>query len=574
MQVESDRRAWGVQPAKAFGQRFWIGLALLSAAIITIAAVFWIFDHPYGTNWDEARYINRAYRDVALFHQGGIAELLKGLVGEDRTRPAAYRLLVLPLTLLTGVNAAGLRLISLAVLLLSLWLTFLIGRRIAGTAAGAFAVAFLILCPIVVAPGMRFYVDYPFYLAIAATLYFLILDWNREPPSRHWIGLGLAMGLGIMSKPPFLFVAAPMLLLTLLLRWRNVIAGPTIPSLLKAGAVGTLVALPWWIFNFKPALAKAFKSGGYVRHSLGPKGSPEALGKWLYVFVQTMLGPALTLLVLAVLVTVLLRLVRKQLPIDTTQVTAIALCLSASLPLLATSAFATNQNPRLVAPALLPLAIAIGALAALTGWTTSRWLAATATALLCFQLAVMVSPSPNEPRYQTGDDTSKGLLWGNPTTVMRRSEQWDWSKLRDLALSRNIRQPAIAYLGASGGLTAPQIGSPWVMANEPAAVRWLWKFERGPFNWDKVMELVNASHIVVTAVDVTGSTADKQDVDNQYNAELVQRLQNSPQFDAPVELKLGRFDPARVIVFLRKSEMPPVALKDPQAKDTLPEDLF
>lgn len=577
MQLEGNPSIWDVQPTKAFGQKFWLGLALLTVTAIAIASLFWLGAHPFSTNWDEGRYINRAYRDVAAFRQGGILELLKAVIGEDRTRPPAYRLLVLPLTLLLGAKPLLLRLVGLACMGVSVWLTFLMAKRIAGLAAGAFAVVFLTLCPIVVAPSLRFYVDYPYYLAIAATLYFLLADWDRDEPSRNWIGLGLSLGLGALAKPPFFFLMAPVGLLTLGLVWLKWIAGPRLSSLIKACTLGTLIALPWWAINVKPGLAKALKSSGYVRHSLGARGSPEAIGNWFYTFVQTLLGPALTLLFVAIVVTVVLRLVQKRLQLERFQLTAIALCLTASLPTLLTSIFATNQNPRLIAPTLLPLAIAIGALAALTGWTTSRWLAAAATVLFCFQLAVMVSPTPGEPRYQAGDSASKSnvLLWGNPSVVMRRSEQWDWSKLRDVTIAQDIRVPRIGYLGNGGGLAAPQLAFPWIAANEPIEVRWLWRFEDNlpnggnentPPDWTRVMASVDASNVVVTALDVVGSTADKQDIDNRYNAELIERMRQRPEFLGPVELKLGRFNPARVLVFLRKSESSIVTSSDPKPK--------
>lgn len=556
MHIARNSAGWNDEPAKVFSQRLWIGVTLLTVVALAIAATFWIFEHPYGTNWDEARYINRAYRDVAFFRQNGLSGMLGVLVGEDRTRPPAYRILVLPITLLTGANPYLLRLLSLASLGVTLWFTYQVGKRIAGVTAGAFAVAFLALCPIVVAPGMRFYVDFPLYLAIALFLYFLLRDWNQPQPTRNWIGLGIALGLGAMAKPPFVFVAAPALGFVLLLLWRNLITAPKLSSLIKACGLATLIALPWWVFNFKPALAKAFKSGGFVRHSLGPKGSPEALSNWLYMFMQTMLGPALALLLLGILVTAIILLVQRQLRLETAQWTAIALCLVASLPMLLTSAFATNQNPRLVAPALLPLAIGVGALAALTGWTTSRWLAAAAVTVMVFQLVVMVSPTPGEPRYQEGDVASKGLLWGNPTNVMRREELWDWDQLRRLTRDRQIDKPLIAYLGGGSGLSAPELGSPWVVANEEAEVRWIWRYEDGAIDWNKVLDVVKASNVVVTALDVVGYSPNKTDIDNQHNLELVQRLKQMSEFAQPIEIKMGRFDRDTVIVFLRKPGTP------------------
>lgn len=558
MNITSKRWSWMRQSAKAFTQEFWLAFALLTISTITIAAVFWIFAHPYGTTWDEARYINRAYRDVAFFEKGGIVELIKVLVNEDKSRPPAYRLLALPITLLFGANSTIIRLISLVALWVSLAFIYLASRRIAGSNAGAFAVAFLAVCPIIIGSNMRFYVDYPFYLAIAALLYFLFLDWNSaQQPNRSWIGFGLALGLGVLAKPPFIFIAGPIMLLTLILSWRKVIVSPRPMSLAKASVLASAVMLPWWVFNFKPALAKAFLSGNFVRHSLGPKSSPETIVKWLNVFAQSVLGSALTLLTLAILATLLIKLIRKQLRIDATTVSAIAVCLAGTFPMLILAAFGTNHNPRLITPTLLPLAVAIGVIAALTHWTTSRWLAAITTAVFCFQLALMVSPSPGEPRYQSGDAASQQLLWGNPTMVMQRIDQWDWSQLWEICNARQIKSPLIAYLGNSRNFNPPQIGYPWVRANENIKVTWLWQYTFGQIDWDKVMGAVNASDVVLTAPNLVGRSVDNQDLDNQHNTELVQRLQKDSQFSEPLELKMGRFEPVQVLVFLRKPEYSP-----------------
>lgn len=564
MNVVSTDRPWIRQPTKVFNQKFWIAFALLTISTVTIAAFFWIQAHAYGTNWDEARYINRAYRDVAVFKKGGLGELLRVLVQEDRSRPPAYRLLALPITLLFGVSPTLVRLISLVSLWVSLGFIYLAGRRIAGSTAGTFAVIFLSVCPIIIGPSMRFYVDFPLYIAVAAILYFLFSDWNsEEQSSRNWIGLGLALGLGGLAKPPILFVAGPIMLLTLLFSWRKVIASPSIASLCKATGLAIALMLPWWVFNVKPAIVKAFLSGAYARHSLGAERSLETTFKWLNAFAQSMLGPALTVLTLAILATLVIKLVQNQIQINVTQRTAIWICLAGALPMLFLALMKSNHNVRLIAVTLLPLAVAIGIIAALTGWTTSRWLAAIATAVICFQLVVIVSPSAADSHYQSGDAASKKLLWGNPTTVMRRTEQLNWSKLREICDARQIKSPLIAYLGNASGLNPPSIAYPWIKADQTVEVMWLWNsVVDGEIDWDKVMKAVEASDVVLVAPNPAVSTtnnADRKDLDNQHNAEFAQRMQQVAQFQSPIEVTLGRFNPVKFLVFSRKPDQPPTS---------------
>ncbi|MBE9182380.1 hypothetical protein IQ268_27925, partial [Oculatella sp. LEGE 06141] len=367
------------------------------------------------------------------------------------------------------------------------------------------------------------------------------------------VGLGLALGLGGMAKPTILFIAAPVILLELGLRWLKPESRTTIWSLVKAVGVAVLVMFPWWVFNAKPAIAKAFLSGGYSRHALGEEGSLSTILKWLYVFMQSMLGPALTLLALAVTATFVIQLLSKRLKINAAKLQAVVLCLAGSVPLLFVAAVGTNHNPRLTAIALVPLAIGLGIMASLSRWLASRWLAAIVIAVFCFQLVIMVSPSSGSPRYQEGDRAAEMLLWGNPTTVMQRREQWDWSKLKDLAEQHAISDPSIAYMGNGGNLTPEHIRHPWVTAGKEAQVSTLWLYVHGDIDWNKVKQDIQASNIVLTGFNLPTGIADKQDLDNQHNTELVELMKASPEFSGPYNLDLGRFNHSTVVVFLRKN---------------------
>ncbi|MBE9178907.1 glycosyltransferase family 39 protein, partial [Oculatella sp. LEGE 06141] len=173
---QPERRSLLQHILKACEGKFWLIFTCSVACIITVAAVFWILDHPYASNWDEARYVNQSYQDVAAFRRGGLGELLRVLVQEDRPRPPAFRLLVLPFTLLLGPSATIFRLVSWASWWVTLGFVYLAAKRIAGMTGGAFAALFLALCPIIIQPSMRFYVDYPLYVAVAAMLYFLFVN--------------------------------------------------------------------------------------------------------------------------------------------------------------------------------------------------------------------------------------------------------------------------------------------------------------------------------------------------------------------------------------------------------------
>lgn len=563
MRITGKVRPLGLGTFSKSQESVWPTLTLVAVIVVTIAAVFWILSHPFGVNWDEARYVNRSYRDVFLFQEKGVLGLVAGLLGEDRTRPPMFRLSVLPLTLVFGASSTLIRLVSLGCWIATFAFVYQAGRRIAGTAAGALAALLLIVSPVAIASGMRFYPDYGVSLAIAAILYFLMLVWNQENPApRAWIGLGIALGLGALSKISFFFVAGPLMAATVVLSYFKVIRNPSLPLLLRSMGLGFVVALPWWAVNVRRALGHVLSSSGYTRHSLGPKGSVEAITRWLYAFAQSALGPAITIFVIAILVTCLVQGLKRTWRVDRTAATAILVCLAGALPMQLLSMFGTNQNTRLFSATLVPLALAIGILFVTTGWSQRLWGRAIAVAIICFQLAVMVSPSGNSPFYQEGDAASKTVMWGNPTSVMRRSEQWDWQPLRQLCLAENITNPLITYMGNANTFNSPQIALPWVKANEEVRVRWLWNGARGAIDWNTVAGLIDSSDVVVTAQNLVGEKLDRQHIDNQHNAELIQKLEQDTRFRGPFPLAMGRYEPVELTVFLRHSNSPKAIAPD------------
>jgi hypothetical protein len=85
-------------------------------------------------------------------------------------------------------------------------------------------------------------------------------------------------------------------------------------------------------------------------------------------------------------------------------------------------------------------------------------------------------------------------------------------------------------------------------------VTWLWRYEDGPIDWQKVMDSAAKSDLVLTAPHYIGQITDRQDTDNQHNAEFAERLAQDPRFLPPLHLLMGQLDPVEVLVF-RKSNL-------------------
>jgi hypothetical protein len=64
------------------------------------------------------------------------------------------------------------------------------------------------LSPVVVSASIWFSTEGPLYLATSAMLYYLFVTWTeRSEKSRSWIGLELAIGLGLLSKASFVAIS-------------------------------------------------------------------------------------------------------------------------------------------------------------------------------------------------------------------------------------------------------------------------------------------------------------------------------------------------------------------------------
>ena len=123
-----------------------------------------------------------------------------------------------------------------------------------------------------------------------------------------------------------------------------------------------------------------------------------------------------------------------------------------------------------------------------------------------------------------------------PWRTMIGIDQWDWHSLRELCRDEGFAEPRVAVLGSGRCYNPPQIRYAWVADGAPAIdVRWLWRYENGPIDWQAVMAAADDCDVVVAAPNYVGETSDKQDRDNQYNAEFVHRMSQNGRFRGPFQ---------------------------------------
>lgn len=534
--------------------RWWLLLAAISVIAILAAASRWILYHHYGINWDEAEYLNQALLNLRILHSGNLHHIGGMILIGDPFRPPAYRLLVLPFLALFGHSIAVARFMTLAFSALSAWFIYSCTRRISAPVAGIIAALVFCLSTEVVLDSTYFSTEGPLFLATAAMLYFLFTGWSTEGEYKgNWIGLGLAVALGFLSKMTFALIAIPLFVFVVVDAYRRRSGLRGIMPFFKAGIVAFVVGAPWWLLNFRHALGFATHAEGFVRGSLGGP-SPVTYVKWLGTVFIGLLGPGVSVFLLCVLVVVVWHrkdLNKRENILGSLQGKVLLACACAGLPLVAAELSSTNQNLRFLSPAVIPLAIAVGILSEKVGLTRSRAFFGLSGVLMLSQVGILVAPvlfpnhKPIDPRLVNGEV---------PWAVFARFEQWNWKPVRKISLGCGVETPTISYLGNGRAFNLPQIQYPWAARGTPApSVTWLWRYEQGPLNWEKVMEAAGRSDIVLTAPHYLGQASDKDGLDNQYNAEFAARLSQDPLFRKPIHLELGRFKPVEVDVFVKKT---------------------
>src|SRR5208337_823936 len=224
----------------------WPYFAAATLVVIILAAVRWSLAHPYGIHWDEAQYLDEVGVDVQRLLSGSLVKLGGRILIKGWGIPPGYRLLALPFLSVFGFHTTIARMVSLACYGLSAWFIYRAANRIGGQVSGTIAVLIFALSPEVVSASIVFGTDPPLYLAVSAMLYYLFSIWSdsRELPT-NWIGLGLAVGLGFLSKASFALIALPVLAFALVVRHYKYPGVPSVSSQFKAGVLASLIAGPW-----------------------------------------------------------------------------------------------------------------------------------------------------------------------------------------------------------------------------------------------------------------------------------------------------------------------------------------
>lgn len=505
-------------------------LIALLAAVCTLsmwaATVGWIRHNPLPAYFDEAVYAESATLDAWQASHNGVRGVVHSLLTIDPSRPPAHRVLALPLTRLAGPALVPLRIYSLMMFFAAALLLADAVRRVADLTAATASFLLAIGSPILILATRMFGTEYPLLLAIA------LLAWGLE--RKNWPAAGIAIGLGVLAKVSFFFVAGPMLAVSFFMadRWPSL---PRRRDLIRATILGAAIGLLWWAHDPIPPLRLTLGGAAFIRHRLGPVASPKTVLLFSWEMIRTGSGIGIALVLLATLVT----LDWRRLDERRKAFVAIAAAGSVLLPLL--SYTSGTHNPRHGAPGLFLLYAA----AAVVMTPRLRTLAVFAAAV---QIAVIAMP-----RTWTPADAHGSLIRRGPRELMAPVEQWDWTALRTFTERLHVASPSIAILGEGYAFNAPQIRYAWQRAERDVPVDTLYRWDVDPpFALSRVIDEAAHSQIVVTAPGFRGEPTDGQVPNNRYNSLFTTALTHDPRFAGPFPVDVGVTERSVVAVFVRR----------------------
>ena len=478
-------------------------------------AALWYRDHPLPLYWDEAAYINQALDDRDTLLDRGILATIKALLFNDPIRPPAYRAIALPVVACLPPSVFLLRAVALTAVILAFGVVARTAGESTSPASGLLASSIAFAAPAIAIHSTWYGTEFALIAGMALLLLAVV---QRVRP----VLLAAAVALGLLSKASFLILSAPVLLVTLIVSWRE---RREILRLIGATAAGTAIAFGWWFWHFRAALEFAQLGRTFRRAAFAEPLSASALGAKLNDLVRSSWGIGVTFAVI-VLITVAVVRVRNDSPQARR---AFWIGVAAFVPLLGLAFLSPVFVGRHYAASLLGLAVilALGIEALAPGLRI-----AVAAAVLAQTL----------------------FLSATHERSLRRVEQTDWTRLRELVPADS---PRIAFLGGWPSLSPPEIRFGWRIAGRQAAVEWLWRFEDGSIDWQRVMARVEQSDAVLVVPPgarhrVSRPLGIDENIDNRHNSELIRRLMRSGAFDAPLPFRIGREEPITLLVFRKR----------------------
>jgi len=225
-------------------RRPWLALTALWT-LLCVVTVLWVSIDRRPPEWDHANHLERTLACYHTLAEGGADRFRAALVGQSAFYPTLVTCAAGLLYFLFPSVPLTAQAVMLAFLGVALVAIFALGRALWDAETGLLAAFFFATAPFVVFSLTNFQLDLPLAAMVALALY--VLHRSDGFSRVAWsVALGLVIGLGLLTKPPFPVYVLPSLLWSLWSAGRGPDRRRRLALLALALVIGMILALPWY----------------------------------------------------------------------------------------------------------------------------------------------------------------------------------------------------------------------------------------------------------------------------------------------------------------------------------------
>ncbi|MDD5492440.1 MAG: phospholipid carrier-dependent glycosyltransferase [bacterium] len=254
-------------------------LLLLLSLFLLLIHMFWLSIDLRPPSWDAAAHLNLClqYRDVLNNFDSHVCRKLLGVTGYY---PPVYHLSALPFLALFGYSLSSACLVNLFYLLILVWATYGIGKKLYNEITGVMAAFLVSAYPYITHMTNTFVIDLALASMVTLGMYLYLRseDFTKKWPS---ILFGLVCGIGVLVKWTYVFFLAGPLLYT---GWHfftaKVEKKKIRRNIIIAKIIALVIALPWYTYNLIKFIRYSIRFSGIGAN----EGDPVilSLSSWLY----------------------------------------------------------------------------------------------------------------------------------------------------------------------------------------------------------------------------------------------------------------------------------------------------
>lgn len=254
-------------------------LLILLSIFLVITHMSWLANDLRPPSWDASAHLNLClqYRDVLQQSQGHIFRNLLNVTGYY---PPIYHLSALPFMAFFNYSLSVACLVNLLYLLILIWATYGIGKKLYNEHTGSLAAFLVAVYPYIVHITNTFVIDLALTSMVTLGIYLYLRseDFTKKWPS---ILFGAVCGIGVLVKWTYIFFLAGPLLYT---GWRFFTVKADKKNIRQniiiAKAIALVIALPWYTFNLIRFIRYSIRFSGIGAN----EGDPVilSLSSWLY----------------------------------------------------------------------------------------------------------------------------------------------------------------------------------------------------------------------------------------------------------------------------------------------------